>query len=168
MAKRVVVYAFLPLGSRPTAECHYIRIGHHASLHSDGTAARLNARFHGLNSVREVLLMVEVDSHEMARAEDHIRMKLQGPCTINTVSIKFHETFPVAYKMGHSWYETKLPLADVRAVFYELETTLGGPASRGVGACCPSGQSLGLRGTTVETTLPNAGGSVSGPTGFGI
>ena len=127
--KRSVLYAFLPVGSRSTACTHYIRIGYHASKHSDGSRTRLGTRFNGLNSVREVLLLIEVDSDNLDEAMDHIKMRIQGPGTINTVSIKFHETFRAAYRLGHAWYETKLPLADIRAVFYQMADDLCADAS---------------------------------------
>ena len=129
MNKRSVLYAFLPVGSRATACTHYIRIGYHASKHSDGSRTRLGTRFNGLNTVREVLLMIEVDSDELNEVMDRVKMRIQGPGTINTVSIKFHETFKVAYGLGHAWYETKLPLADVRAVFYEIADDICGDAA---------------------------------------
>ena len=129
MMKRSVVYAFLPVGSRPTASTHYIRIGYHASQHSDGSRTRLHTRFNGLNSLREILLLIEVDSEILDEAMDVIKMRIQGPGTINTVSIKFHETFKTAYRLGHAWFETKLPLADVRAVFYQLADDMCADAS---------------------------------------
>ena len=130
--KRSVVYAFLPVGSRPTASTHYIRIGYHASQHSDGSRTRLHTRFNGLNSLREILLLIEVDSEILDEAMDVIKMRIQGPGTINTVSIKFHETFKTAYRLGHAWFETKLPLADVREVFYQIADDIcAGAASRG-------------------------------------
>ena len=129
MNKRSVLYAFLPIGSPATASTHYIRIGYHACKHSDGSRTRLGNRFNGLNTVREVLLMIEVDSDEINEMMDGVKMRLHGPGTINTVSVKFHETFKVAYGLGHAWYETKLPLADVRAVFYEIADDICGDAA---------------------------------------
>ena len=126
MNKRSVLYAFLPIGSPATASTHYIRIGYHACKHSDGSRTRLGNRFNGLNTVREVLLMIEVDSDEINEMMDGVKMRLHA---INTVSVKFHETFKVAYGLGHAWYETKLPLADVRAVFYEIADDICGDAA---------------------------------------
>ena len=150
--KRSVLYAFLPIGSRSTASTHYIRIGYHASKHSDGSRTRLGTRFNGLNSVREVLLLIEVDSGNLDEAMDRMKMRLQGPGTINTVSIKFHETFMVAYRLGHAWLETKLPLADLRAIFYQLADDMCADAgARG------NAQSLAPR---AKPRVPNLGAVV--------
>ena len=81
MEKRSVVYAFLPLGSKPTDLKKYVRIGHHATKHTDGSRARLNTRFNGLNTVREVLLMIEVDRSEVPRVYDYMRVLIMGPGT---------------------------------------------------------------------------------------
>ena len=115
--RRSIVYAFLPLGSLPTAETHYIRIGYHACKHSDGTRARLSTRFHGLNRVRELLLMIEVNTNDVHRVLDHIQIVLSGPSTVSGVCIQTHTTFEHAYRLGQAWRKTTLPLADVRAVF---------------------------------------------------
>ena len=120
MVKRSVVYAFLPLGCKPTDLRKYLRIGHHSSMHSDGTRARLSTRFNGLNSVREVLLMIEVDQTEVPRVYDFLRMQIMGPGRMNGVNLEFQKTFTNAWNLGTSWFETKLPLGDVRAVFYEI------------------------------------------------
>jgi hypothetical protein len=79
--------------------------------------------------VREVLLLIEVDSEKLDEVMDRVKMRMMGPGTINTVSIKFHETFQMAYRLGHAWYETKLPLADLRAVFYEMADDICADAS---------------------------------------
>ena len=120
MTKRSVVYAFLPLGSKPTDLKKYVRIGHHATKHTDGSRARLSTRFNGLNTVREVLLMIEVDRPEVPRVYDYMRMLIMGPGTLNGVQLKFHDTITNAWSLGTAWFETKLPLADLRAVFYEV------------------------------------------------
>ena len=120
MEKRSVVYAFLPVGSKPTDHKKYVRIGHHSTKHTDGTHARLSARFNGLNSIREVLLMIEVDRSEIPRVYDYMRMLIMGPGTLNGVQLKFHDTITNAWSLGTSWFVTKLPLADLRAVFYEI------------------------------------------------
>jgi hypothetical protein len=161
-AKRSVLYAFLPIGSRATACTHYLRIGYHASKHSDGSRTRLGTRFNGLNSVREVLLLIEVDSEKLDEVMDRVKMRIQGPGTINTVSIKFHETFKAAYRLGHAWFETKLPLADIRAVFYELAEDICSDASSQANA-----QSLAPRAKPPR--LPNLAAVVetlSAPRGF--
>ena len=118
--RRSIVYAFLPLGSLPTAETHYIRIGYHACKHSDGTRARLATRFHGLNRVRELLLMIEVDTCDVHQVLDHIQIVLSGPSTVAGVCIQTHTTFENAYRLGQAWRMTTLALADVRAVFREI------------------------------------------------
>ena len=117
--RRSIVYAFLPLGSASTAKTHYIRLGH-ACKHSDGTLARLATRFHGLNRVRELLLVVEVNSCDVHLAMDTIGLTLSGPGSANGIRIENHTTFETAYRLGQSWRETTLPLADVRAVFYHI------------------------------------------------
>jgi hypothetical protein len=118
--RRSIVYAFLPLGSLPTADTHYIRLGYHACKHSDGTRARLATRFHGLNRVRELLLMIEVNTTDVHQHLDHIQIVLSGPCTVSGVVIKNHTTFENAYRLGQAWRMTTLPLADVRAVFQHI------------------------------------------------
>ena len=128
MTKRSVVYAFLPVGSKPTDLRKYVRIGHHASKHTDGSRARLGTRFNGLNSVREVLLMIEVDRPEVPRVYDFLRMQIMGPGRLNGVNLQFQKTFRNAWELGTSWFETKLPLADVRAVFYEIADRICGGA----------------------------------------
>ncbi len=119
-ARRSIVYAFLPLGSLPTAETHYIRVGYHACKHSDGTRSRLATRFHGLNRVRELLLMIEVNTTDVHQHLDHIQILLSGPSTVAGVCIGCHTTFENAYLLGQSWRKTTLPLSDVRAVFREI------------------------------------------------
>ena len=118
--RRSIVYAFLPLGSLPTAETHYIRVGYHACKHSDGTRARLATRFHGLNRVRELLLMIEVNTNDVHQHLDHIQIVLSGPCTVADVFIENHTTFENAYRLGQAWRMTTLPLSDVRAVFRHI------------------------------------------------
>ena len=118
--RKSIVYAFLPLGSLPTAETHYIRIGYHACKHSDGTQARLATRFHGLNRVRELLLMLEVDTNDVHQHLDHIQILLSGPSNVAGVRIETHTTFEHAYRLGQSWRKTNLPLFGVRAVFREI------------------------------------------------
>ena len=118
--RRSIVYAFLPLGSLPTAETHYIRVGYHACKHSDGTRARLATRFHGLNRVRELLLMIEVNTNDVHQVLDHIQIVLSGPCTVADVFIETHTTFENAYRLGQAWRMTTLPLSDVRAVFRHI------------------------------------------------
>ena len=119
---RSVVYAFLPVGSAPCDEAQYIRIGYHACKFSHGVQCKLRARFGGLNSVREILFMVEVESDKRGQVLDYLRMRLQGPGMAigNTLRIEFHKTFKMQHDLGNSWYRTKLPVADVRAVFYEI------------------------------------------------
>ena len=118
--RRSIVYAFLPLGSLPTAETHYIRIGYHACKHSDGTRARLATRFHGLNRMRELLLMIEVNTNDVHQHLDHVQIVLSGPCTVADVFIENHTTFENAYRLGQAWRMTTLPLSDVRAVFRHI------------------------------------------------
>ena len=122
--RRSIVYAFLPLGSLPTAETHYIRLGYHACKHSDGTRARLNTRFHGLNRVRELLLMVEVDTNDVHHVLDQIQIVLSGPCTVSGVFIENHTTFENAYRLGQAWRKSTLALSDVRAVFHHISDRL--------------------------------------------
>jgi hypothetical protein len=119
-ARRSIVYAFLPLGSLPSADTHYVRLGYHACKHSDGTRARLATRFHGLNRVRELLLMIEVNTTDVHQHLDHIQIVLSGPCTVSGVVIKNHTTFENAYRLGQAWRMTGLPLADVRTVFQHI------------------------------------------------
>ena len=119
-----VVFAFLPIGSKSTASHHYVRLGHCTVRSSSGNPVNVANRFHGLNSVREMLLLVEVDRHDAGKVLDDLKNELRGPGTINTVPITMFRTFTTSV-LGQNWMETKLPLADVRAVMYGIADQLG-------------------------------------------
>jgi len=120
-----VVFAFLPIGSKSTASHHYIRLGHCSIRTSTGNPVNVANRFHGLNSVREMLLLVEVDRSDAGKVLDDLKNELRGPGLINTVPITMFRTFTTS-ALGQNWMETDLPLADVRAVMYETAERLGG------------------------------------------
>jgi hypothetical protein len=120
-----VVFAFLPIGSKSTASHHYIRLGHCSIRTSTGNPVNVANRFHGLNSVREMLLLVAVERHDAGKMLDDLKNELRGPGLINTVPITMFRTFTTS-ALGQNWMETDLPLADVRAVMYETAERLGG------------------------------------------
>ena len=124
---RTVVFAFLPVGCQ-RSEFQYIRIGYFSPKTSDGIQGTLHSRFSGLNSVREILFMIEVDSSRRNRVMDYLQTALLGPGTAigGTLRIVFHETFKNALNIGRSWYRTRLPLADIRGFFYELADEICG------------------------------------------
>ena len=104
-ARRSIVYAFLPLGSLPSADTHYVRLGYHACKHSDGTRARLATRFHGLNRVRELLLMIEVNTTDVHMVLDQIQIVLSGPCTVSGVFYQKYNRLKSCYK-NHPLFQT--------------------------------------------------------------
>ena len=120
-----VVFAFLPIGSKSTASHHYIRLGHCSIRTSAGNPVNVANRFHGLNSVREMLLLVEVDRSDAGKVLDDLKNELRGPGLINTVPITMFRTFTTS-ALGQNWMETDLPLADIRAVMYETAERLAG------------------------------------------
>ena len=120
-----VVFAFLPIGSKSTASHHYVRLGHCTTRTTAGNPVCVANRFHGLNSVREMLLLVEVDRHDAGKVLDDLKNELRGPGTINTVPITMFRTFTTSV-LGQNWMETDLPLADLRAVLYGIADLLGG------------------------------------------
>ena len=120
-----VVFAFLPIGSKSTASHHYVRLGHCTVRSSSGNPVNVANRFHGLNSVREMLLLVEVDRHDAGKVLDDLKNELRGPGLINTVPITMFRTFTTS-ALGQNWMETDLPLADIRAVMYGTAERLGG------------------------------------------
>jgi len=114
----------LPIGSKSTASHHYIRLGHCSIRTSAGNPVNVANRFHGLNSVREMLLLVD-DRSDAGKVLDDLKNELRGPGLINTVPITMFRTFTTS-ALGQNWMETDLPLADVRAVMYETAERLGG------------------------------------------
>ena len=120
-----VVFAFLPIGSKSTASHHYVRLGHCTVRSSSGNPVNVANRFHGLNSVREMLLLVEVDRGDAGKVLDDLKNELRGPGTINSVPITMFRTFTTSV-LGQNWMETELPLADIRAVMYGTAERLGG------------------------------------------
>ena len=120
-----VVFAFLPIGSKSTASHHYVRLGHCTIRSSSGNPVNVANRFHGLNSVREMLLLVEVDRGDAGKVLDDLKNELRGPGTINSVPITMFRTFTTSV-LGQNWMETELPLADIRAVMYGTAERLGG------------------------------------------
>ena len=119
-----VVFAFLPIGSKSTASHHYVRLGHCTVRTTAGNPVNVANRFHGLNSVREMLLLVEVDRCDAGKVLDDLKNELRGPGTINTVPITMFRTFTTSV-LGQNWMETDLPLADIRAVMYGIADQLG-------------------------------------------
>ena len=120
-----VVFAFLPIGSKSTASHHFIRVGHCTIRSSNGNPVNIANRFHGLNSVREMLLLVEVDRSDAGRVLDDLKNLLRGPEVINTIQITMFRTFTTSL-LGQNWMESDLPLADIRAVLYGAAFRLGG------------------------------------------
>ena len=120
-----VVFAFLPIGSKSTASHHFVRLGHCTVRTTAGNPVNVANRFHGLNSVREMLLLVEVDRCDAGKVLDDLKNELRGPGTINTVPINMFRTFTTSV-LGQNWMETDLPLADVRAVMYGTAERLAG------------------------------------------
>ena len=120
-----VVFAFLPIGSKSTASHHYIRLGHCSIRTSTGNPVNVANRFHGLNSVREMLLLVAVERHDAGKVLDDLKNELRGPGLINTVPITMFRTFTTS-ALGQNWMETDLPLADIRAVMYGTAERLAG------------------------------------------
>ena len=120
-----VVFGFLPIGSKSTASHHYVRLGHCTVRTTAGNPVNVANRFHGLNSVREMLLLVEVDRCDAGKVLDDLKNELRGPGTINTVPITMFRTFTTSV-LGQNWMETDLPLSDIRAVFYGVAFLLGG------------------------------------------
>ena len=120
-----VVFAFLPIGSKSTASHHFVRLGHCTVRTTAGNPVNVANRFHGLNSVREMLLLVEVDRCDAGKVLDDLKNELRGPGTINTVPITMFRTFATSV-LGQNWMETDLPLSDIRAVFYGVAFLLGG------------------------------------------
>ena len=120
-----VVFAFLPIGSKSTASHHFVRLGHCTVRTTAGNPVNVANRFHGLNSVREMLLLVEVDRCDAGKVLDDLKNELRGPGTINTVPITMFRTFTTSV-LGQNWMETDLPLADIRAVMYGTAERLAG------------------------------------------
>ena len=52
---------------------------------------------------------------------DSLKFLLRGPGLINTIDIKHFVTFKQATDLGLLWWRTELPLADLRAVFYDIQ-----------------------------------------------
>ena len=88
-----VVFAFLPIGSKSTASHHFVRLGHCTVRTTAGNPVNVANRFHGLNSVREMLLLVEVDRCDAGKVLDDLKNELRGPGTINTVPITMFRTY---------------------------------------------------------------------------
>ena len=116
------IFAFMPVGSPSTATEHTIRLGLCKNHDSTGENVIWSFRFHGLNKPRETLFFLSLsDKREADRFLDALKSLLRGPGKINTIDIKHFETFSQATDLGLLWWRTRLPLADVRSVFYGIQ-----------------------------------------------
>ena len=115
------IFAFLPVGSPSTATEHTIRLGLCKNQDSVGENVIWSQRFHGLNKPRETLFFLSLsDKREADKYLDALKYLLRGPGKINTIDIKHFETFKQANDLGLLWWRTRLPLADIRAIFYDV------------------------------------------------
>ena len=115
------IFAFLPVGSPSTATEHTIRLGLCKNQDSVGENVIWSQRFHGLNKPRETLFFLSLsDKREADKYLDALKYLLRGPGKINTIEIKHFETFSQANDLGLLWWRTRLPLADIRAIFYDV------------------------------------------------
>ena len=117
------IYAFLPVGSKPTATVHSVRLGMCRTRDSLGRDVVWGHRFHGLNKPRETLFYLTLNGGKREAEDflDSLKFLLRGPGLINTIDIKHFVTFKQATDLGLLWWRTELPLADLRAVFYDIQ-----------------------------------------------
>ena len=120
MTTKSMIFAFLPIGCPSTASTHTIRIGHCRKRDSADAPNNVCFRFHGLNQIREMMMLVDVDQDKATDAIEEVKDMLRGPGTLDTIKIKSFQTFEQASDLGVSWFRSSLPLADIRACFYEV------------------------------------------------
>ena len=119
---RSFVFAFLPVGSKSTATAHLVRIGHRRTHTAHGEPNNIHFRFHGLNRIREMLMLIDVDSDEAIDVCEQLKDLLRGHRgNIGYIVMRSHETFKPASALGSNWWRTSLALADVRSVFYAID-----------------------------------------------
>ena len=120
--KMTTIFAFLPVGSKSTATEHVIRLGTARTRDSLGQDVVWGHRFHGLNKPRETLFYLVVDDKKKADDFlDALKYLIRGPGKVNTIDIKHFETFKQATDFGMLWWRCSLPLADIRAIFYDVQ-----------------------------------------------
>ena len=117
------IFAFLPVGSKPTATVHSVRLGMCRTRDSLGRDVVWGHRFHGLNKPRETLFYLTMNGGKREAEDflDSLKFLLRGPGLINTIDIKHFVTFKQATDLGMLWWRCSLPLADIRAIFYDVQ-----------------------------------------------